>query len=303
MSLAVKTRELSKHFGDFVAVDRLNLEIETGEVCAFLGPNGAGKTTTIRMLCGILAIDSGSAAVLGLDLKRDSDRIKNRIGYMSQKFSLYEELSVAENLDFYAGLYNLRGKDKKHRCQEMITLSGLEGREACLVNQLSRGYRQRLALACAIISRPALIFLDEPTSGVSPSSRRAFFDLIRELSLEGTTVIVSTHFMDEAERCDRIAFFNQGKLLALDSPTHLKQSVLEGILLEAEFENPLSMIPAIQTLPGVKECSVHGRFLHILADAEYDPNALESNIKTKTRIITPGLEDVFVALARKRESR
>jgi len=303
LGLAVKTRELSKHFGDFIAVDRLNLEIETGEVCAFLGPNGAGKTTTIRMLCGLLSISSGSATVLGLDIRRDSEKIKRHIGYMSQKFSLYEELSVAENLDFYAGLYSLRGKEKKRRRQEMISLSGLEGREDEPVNGLSRGFKQRLALACAVISSPALLFLDEPTSGVSPSSRRAFFDLIRKLSLSGTTVIVSTHFMDEAERCDRIAFFNQGKLLALDSPARLKSSALEGRLLELEVEDPFSAIPRVQNLPGVKDISIHGRFLHVLAGDGFDQPALEALVQTKARIISPGLDDVFVALARKRESR
>ncbi len=301
--MAVSTHELSKCFGDFVAVDKLNMEIETGEVCAFLGPNGAGKTTTIRMLCGILSISSGSATVLGLNVSQDSEKIKKQIGYMSQKFSLYEELSVTENLDFYARLYNLQGKERKHRRQEMLALSGLEGRENQLVSQLSRGFRQRLALACAIISRPALVFLDEPTSGVSPSSRRAFFDLIRELSLSGTTVIVSTHFMDEAERCDRIAFFNQGRLLALDSPSRLKQSVLAGTLLEWEVDDPLSVIPAVKNLPGVKDCSIHGRFLHVLATAAFNQKALETLAPNKARIINPDLDDVFVALARKRESR
>ena len=218
MNPAIETRELTRMFGDFVAVNKVSLTIEPGEVCGFLGPNGAGKSTLIRMLCGILTPSSGSGSVLGYDIVSQSDQIKQHIGYMSQKFSLYEDLTVRENLDFYGGVYGILRRKRSKRIREMLDLVGLEGSENRLVHGLSSGWRQRLALGCALISRPAVVFLDEPTSGVSPTSRRSFFDIIQRLANEGTTVIVTTHFMDEAERCNRLAFISQGHLIALDTP-------------------------------------------------------------------------------------
>lgn len=301
MEFAVATEELTRKFGDFTAVDRLNLQIEPGSVCGFLGPNGAGKSTAIRMLCGILEPSSGSGQVLGFDLRRSSDQIKARLGYMSQKFSLYDELSVVENLDFFAGLYSIPARERKTRIEGMLEMAELGGLEAEPVFTLSPGHKQRLALGCAIISRPAILFLDEPTSGVSPKSRRAFFNIIQELAARGSTVIVSTHFMDEAERCDKIAFFNQGKLLALDSPDQLKNQVLEGVLVELEVPDPMGKISGLQKLDFVKDCSLYGLLLHVLLKKESDLASLETVIGAVPRPITPTLEDVFMALAKKKE--
>jgi len=302
MAVAISTRELTRQFGDFTAVDRVTMDIAEGELCAFLGPNGAGKTTTMRMLTGILIPTAGEATVLGYDLRKQSDDIKAHIGYMSQKFSLYAELTVMENLSFYAGLYGLAGQDLKRRLHEMLELAELTAHKNVRVATLSRGFRQRLALSCALLSRPALLFLDEPTSGVSPSSRRAFFDIIRQMAANGVTVIVSTHFMDEAGRCDRIAFFNQGQLLALDSPDYLRNHVLEGCMLEVELPEPVKQVERLKTLAYVKECSLHGLTLHVLVRDAGDQAALEQYTGVSAQPITPGLEDVFIALARTRES-
>lgn len=279
------------------------MDIEEGELCAFLGPNGAGKTTAMRMLTGILMPTSGQATVLGYDLLKQSDDIKSNIGYMSQKFSLYPELTVIENLSFYAGLYGINGPGLNKRLQEMLALAELVHHQNARVDTLSRGFRQRLALSCALVSRPALLFLDEPTSGVSPSSRRAFFDIIRQMASEGVTVIVSTHFMDEAGRCDRIAFFNQGRLLALDSPEYLRNNVLEGHMVELELPEPVSQLERLKALPYVKECSLHGLMLHVLIRDASDQAALENYVGMQVQPIIPSLEDVFLALAKTRESR
>lgn len=303
MAIAISTRDLTRRFGDFTAVDRVSMDIEEGELCAFLGPNGAGKTTAMRMLTGILMPTSGQATVLGYDLLKQSDDIKSNIGYMSQKFSLYPELTVIENLSFYAGLYGINGPGLNKRLQDMLALAELVHHQNARVDTLSRGFRQRLALSCALVSRPALLFLDEPTSGVSPSSRRAFFDIIRQMASEGVTVIVSTHFMDEAGRCDRIAFFNQGRLLALDSPEYLRNNVLEGHMVELELPEPVSQLERLKALPYVKECSLHGLMLHVLIRDASDQAALENYVGMQVQPIIPSLEDVFLALAKTRESR
>lgn len=302
MSPAVITENLTRRFGSFTAVDQLNLVIPEGQVCGFLGPNGAGKTTAIRMLCGILEPTSGSGTVLGYDIARQSDQLKNHIGYMSQRFSLYDDLTVIENLDFYAGLYNLAGRKKRIRIEEIIGLANLVGRENQLVVTLSLGFKQRLALGCALLSKPALLFLDEPTSGVSPTSRRVFFNIIQDLAYQGTTVIVATHFMDEAERCQQIAFFSAGKLLALSSPDKLKQTSLQGVLLELELPNPFEQMDRLLDLPLVKDCSVHGSALHVLVENQSGIEILTAATGVTPRIITPTLDDVFIALARKKES-
>ncbi|HRX22269.1 MAG TPA: ABC transporter ATP-binding protein [Syntrophomonadaceae bacterium] len=299
MEYAIKTCNLTRTFGDFTAVDALNLEISPGEICGFLGPNGAGKSTAIRMLCGILEPTSGSGSVLGYDLLRESEAIKKRIGYMSQKFSLYEDLTVIENIDFYAGVYNISYRQRPARVGEMLELAGLRERKYELVAGLSVGFKQRLALACALISRPDVLFLDEPTSGVSPTSRRAFFDIIHMLAQEGTTVIVSTHFMDEAERCQRIAFMSQGRLLALDSPDRLKEKVINGIMVELELPSPLEWLPRIEAQTGVKEASLHGSVIHVLVADQSALGSLEVLTDREPRRITPSLEDVFINLARR----
>ena len=299
MAYAIKTTNLTRKFGDFTAVDALNVEISPGEICGFLGPNGAGKSTAIRMLCGILEPSSGSGSVLGYDLVRQSESIKKRIGYMSQKFSLYEDLTVIENIDFYAGIYNLPYRQRPARVGEMLELAGLRHRKNELVAGLSVGFKQRLALACALISRPDVLFLDEPTSGVSPTSRRAFFDIIHTLAQGGTTVIVSTHFMDEAERCQRIAFMSQGKLLALDSPDQLKEKVISGVMVEIELPSPMEWLARLESQTWVKEASLHGSVIHILLPDETALRSLEALTDKRPRRITPSLEDVFINLAKK----
>lgn len=295
MTYAVKTFELSKKFGNFTAVNKVNLTINSGEVCGFLGPNGAGKSTAIRILCGILKPSSGRAEVLGLDVERESEKIKARIGYMSQKFSLYNDLTVRENLEFYAGIYSIPARERKKRIGEMIALAGIEAEQKALAASLSPGVKQRLALGCAIMAYPDLIFLDEPTSGVSPTARRQFFNIIQELAAGGTTVIVSTHFMDEAERCDKIAFFHQGHLLALDTPDQLKSS-LTGCLVKLDLPDPIKQIPALNALPYVKECSFHGLSLHLLVNSSDCLKDLHQITGVEPLELNPNLEDVFINL-------
>jgi len=300
MEYTITTSSLTKKFGSFTAVDNIDLNIRPGEVCAFLGPNGAGKTTVIRMLCGILQPSSGSARVLGYDLLKNSESIKQKLGYMSQKFSLYLDLTVLENLDFYAGIYNIPGKIRHSKIAEMIHLADLQGREKDLVVNLSQGFKQRLALSCAIISDPQVIFLDEPTSGVSPAARRSFFNIIQEQAKKGKTIIVSTHFMDEAERCGQIAFFNEGKLLALDNPDNLKNDAIQGNIYKLEVENPVHELDKITGLPGVIDANLYGRSLHVLMDPQVDLEFLEKLTSAVPELIDPTLEDVFLALARRR---
>lgn len=304
MGVAVETGDLTKKFGKFTAVDRITMRIEEGEICGLVGPNGAGKSTLVRMLCGILEPTSGSGRVLGFDLTREAEAIRRRLGYMSQRFSLYEDLSVWENLDFYAGLYGIPRRGRKQRIAEMVRLVGLSGMESDLVAELSMGWRQRLALGCAIIGRPSIVFLDEPTSGVSPTARREFFGIIRQLANEGITVIVTTHFMDEAERCTRIAFISGGRLLAYDTPERLKASALSGYLVEVEAADLVESIRRIETQPFVRECSLHGRLIHVLLSERSAVEALVRFTGAAVRPIAPSLEDVFVALVRRqREGR
>ncbi len=231
---AVLTRGLTRHFGDLVAVRGLDLAIQPGEVFGLLGPNGSGKTTTIRMLCGLLDPTAGSARVAGVEITESPERIKQRIGYMSQKFGLYEDLTIRENLDFYAGIYGLRPPERQTRIDEVVRFIGLERRLAQLAGTLSGGWKQRLALACAILHRPPVLFLDEPTAGVDPAARRTFWRTIYELAKGGTTVIVTTHYMDEAERCGRLAMMSGGHLIALGTPAEVAAQV-GGATLEDAF--------------------------------------------------------------------
>jgi ABC-2 type transport system ATP-binding protein len=300
MEAVVETRELTMTFGDFTAVDHVTMDISQGEICGFLGPNGAGKTTTIRMLCGILAPTSGAGRVLGYDIASQSEQIKQHLGYMSQKFSLYSDLTVHENLAFYAGIYGLPPRERRARISEMVDLAGLAGQESAIVADLSSGWRQRLALGCAIISRPSILFLDEPTSGVSPTGRQTFFNIIQKLANGGSTVIVATHFMDEAERCTRIAFFSGGRLLAMDTPSALKKKMLDGFLVELEMPDAISKIADIERQPYVKECRIHGALLHVILDDEGHLAALTELTGVVPRQIAPSLDDIFIALARKK---
>ncbi|HBE77825.1 MAG TPA: ABC transporter ATP-binding protein [Firmicutes bacterium] len=221
--LAVIVDNLTRKFGKFIAVDHISLEVNRGEIFGFLGPNGAGKSTTIRMLCGILVPSSGKATIAGYDITREPEQVKQNIGYMSQKFSLYEDLSVKENIEFYAGIYGIPKTEVTGVIERTLSLTGLHGQQKMLAGELPTGLKQRLALGCSIVHQPLILFLDEPTSGVDPISRRQFWDLIRDLSLKGTTVFVTTHFMDEAEYCNHIAFIAAGKLVNLGTPTELKQ--------------------------------------------------------------------------------
>lgn len=297
MDEVVVTHDLTRTFGSFVAVDRLNITIGRGEIFGFLGPNGSGKSTTIRMLCGILQPSAGSGQVLGYDIARQAENIKPHIGYMSQKFSLYDDLTVEENLRFYAGLYGVPAREVAGRLAEMLAMAGLKGREKTLTAHLSGGYRQRLALGCAILARPAILFLDEPTSGVSPASRQEFFDIIQELADRGTTVMLTTHFMDEAERCQRVAFILNGRLVACAPPEHLKKTTLDGLLVELKLPDHMERQAEIAALPFVRECSIHGPLLHVLLESAQDLPRLARYSGSAPRPITPSLEDIFVHLA------
>jgi len=299
MEYAVTTENLTRVFGTFTAVDSINIKIKPGEIYGFLGPNGAGKSTAIRMLCGILEPSSGSGTVLGYDLLKETEKIKSNIGYMSQKFSLYSDLTVLENLNFYAGIYNVPHLERKDRIKEMINMAGLAARENELVANLSGGWRQRLALGCAIISRPRMVFLDEPTSGVSPTSRRRFFDIIEKLAREGTTVMITTHFMDEAERCHKIAFISSGRLIATDTPDNLKKDVMEGCLVEIDIPNGIEKIDYIMSVPFVLDCNIHGSLLHVQLKDKVNVEELKELTGAEPKVITPSLEDIFITLSKR----
>jgi ABC-2 type transport system ATP-binding protein len=294
---------LVKRFGSFVAVDRVSFSVGRGEVLGFLGPNGAGKSTIIRILCGLLRPTAGRALVAGIDVARDPERVRERIGYMSQKFSLYRDLSVEENLRFFGGIYRVPRAELSERMRFAIDMAGLAGREKALVATLAGGWQQRLALGCAVLHRPPILFLDEPTSGVEPTSRRRFWDLIHSLAADGVSVLVSTHYMDEAEYCHRAALINQGRLIAVGSPEELKRTALGGELLLLECDALGPTMAALEKAPGVLDCSVFGDALHVLvSDPEAAlrelPNYLAQRHLPPTRLVRihPSLEDVFVQL-------
>jgi ABC-2 type transport system ATP-binding protein len=302
-SYAVVTDRLTRRFGSFVAVNEVSFQVSRGEVFGFLGPNGSGKTTTIRMLCGLLTPSSGSGRVLGLDIARDQEAIRQRIGYMSQKFSLYGDLTARENLTFYADVYGLPRNVRAARIDELLDLSGLRGHDRTLTSELPGGWRQRLALACAIVHRPKVLFLDEPTSGVDPEARREFWDLIYDLAGEGVTVFVTTHFMDEAEHCNRIGLMYGGSLVALDTPGALKQTSIDGGVLEVEGTPQELARTVALTQPGVRNVAPHGARLHVIVDDARQrlpqlAAALEAAQVGDVHIepIDPSLEDVFVAI-------
>lgn len=302
--IAVETRELTKKFGDFTAVDHITMSIEEGSVYGFLGPNGSGKSTTIRMLCGLLAPTSGVGLVLGMDLAKEGRKIKNQVGYMSQKFSLYPEMTVIENLDLYSGLYGLKGEQKKERIEQMLALAGLQGREDEQTRLLSGGWRQRLALGCAILHRPKILFLDEPTSGVDPKARRLFWDIIYDLAADGTTIMVTTHFMDEAEHCDKVAFIYFGGLIADDTPADLKK-LIPGKLFEVESENGFELLSKVQRgeAGSVIDSYFFGKKLHLLVskDSSIKNEAIFKGSFVKE--ITPSMEDVFAYLVKKESAK
>lgn len=291
---AVEITNLTRRFGDFTAVNNVSLQIKQGAIYGFLGPNGSGKSTTIRMLCGLLTPTSGGGQILGLDIARDSEAIKHKIGYMSQKFSLYDDLTVRENLTFYAGMYDLAPKVEKTRIADMLALAGLEMRQNELVANLSGGWKQRLALGCSIIHNPPILFLDEPTGGVDPKARRLFWDIIYNLALQGTTVMVTTHFMDEAEHCDEIGFIFEGSLIASAPPTSLKQSI-PGTLLKIPTAEPMELLQTLETGNfSYLDIYPFGANLHVLVEADQVNQFATFPYET----ITATLEDVFVYLVK-----
>ncbi len=299
----VVAEDLTKRFGSFTAVDGISFRIARGEIMGFLGPNGAGKSTTIRILCGLLRPSGGRAFVAGIDVARDPERVRERIGYMSQKFSLYNDLSVAENLRFFGGVYRVPRAELAERMRFVVHMAGLDGREDALVATLAGGWKQRLALGCAILHRPPILFLDEPTSGVDPASRRRFWDLIHGLAEGGVSVLVSTHYMDEASYCNEIALINQGRLIALGSPGKLKRSALGGELLLVECDKVGAALELLPQAPGVLDVAAFGNALHVLVESAERglvelPRYLDAKGIDCRNIarIDPTLEDVFVRL-------
>jgi ABC-2 type transport system ATP-binding protein len=294
LSAAVETRALTKKFGAFTAVNGVDLSIPEGSVYGFLGPNGSGKSTTIRMLCGLLAPTSGEALVLGVS-PSSGHKLRGQIGYMSQKFSLYPDLSVAENLDLYAGLYDMSGRTKKNRIEEMLVFSGLSDRRRDLTATLSGGVRQKLALGCAILHNPRILFLDEPTGGVDPRSRREFWRVIYGLARSGTTIMVTTHYMDEAEHCDRVAFIYFGDLVADDSPAELRRK-MPGRMYEISGPSTMALLPRIRSSPSLPlmDANFFGAKLHLLLESPYDFKADPLFGGCEAKEITPAMEDVFV---------
>lgn len=295
---------LTRMFGDFVAVDDVTFTVDAGEIFGFLGPNGAGKTTTIKMLTGLLPPTSGEGRVAGLDVRDDRIEIRRRIGYMSQKFSLYADLTVEENIELFAGLYGVVGDRYDRRRAWVLEMSELEDELDQLAGDLPLGWKQRLALGCATLHQPSILFLDEPTSGVDPIARRRFWDLIADLSASGTTVFVSTHYMEEAEYCHRLALLNRGRLIALDTPRSLRARPIEPIL-EVALDDAPSAVHALEDAPFVVEASMFGRNLHVTVDdAVQAPGAIRSALDDaglsarSIEPVAPSLEDVFTSLVR-----
>ena len=301
---AVIVENLVKRFGSFVAVDHIRFEAYRGEIFGFLGPNGAGKSTTIRILCGLLRPTEGKALVSGFDVATQPEAVRQTIGYMSQKFSLYDELTVIENLRFFAGMYSVAYHSAAGRIQWALDIAGLSTHTTDLTGSLPGGWKQRLSLGCAMLHSPTVLFLDEPTAGVDPITRRQFWDAIHELAAQGTTVFVTTHYMDEAEYCNRLALIDKGKIVALGSPAELKRTCMPGELLLVQCEPLASALEVLRTSPGVLDAAVFGNSLHLIV-----PKAGESIPRLRSLLaehgvtvekieqIQPTLEDVFVSLA------
>jgi ABC-2 type transport system ATP-binding protein len=298
---AITVRDLTRRFGAFTAVDHVSFDVGQGEVFGFLGANGAGKSTTIRMLCGLLRPTSGTAVIADVDVTRDPEGVKRRIGYMSQRFSLYEALTVDQNIRFYGGIYGLDGAALEARRGFVIEMSGLRGREDTLTRDLAGGWRQRLALGCAILHEPRIVFLDEPTGGVDPVSRREFWRLIDALSRAGTTVLVTTHYLDEAEHCHRIAVISAGKMAALGTTAELRQVFADRPIIEVRATQPVLLMRALDELPGVEKTTLFGTAVHaVLSSRAVDVAALVERLKEEGHGISavervePSLEDVFL---------
>jgi ABC-2 type transport system ATP-binding protein len=303
---AIDVRGLTRRFGSFVAVDNVSFDVARGEIFGFLGSNGAGKSTTIRMLCGLLEPTSGTATVGGLDVKRDPEGVKTRIGYMSQRFSLYELLTVDQNIRFFGGVYGLDGSRLAERRRFVLEMAGLAGRETTLARDLAGGWRQRLALGCAILHEPAILFLDEPTGGVDPLSRRQFWRLIDTLSQSGVTVLVTTHYLDEAERCHRVALIHAGRLAAIGTTSEVKRVFDGRPILEIRTANAVEAMRVLDATPGVEKTSLFGTAVHaVLHGATVTPDQIAARLRdAKIAVdglapVAPSLEDVFLDVVEK----
>ena len=308
---AIAVNDLVKRFGDFTAVNGIQFEVNRGEIFGFLGPNGSGKTTTIRMMLGLMRPTSGSVEVLGMKVNGENDKIRPLVGYMSQRFSLYNDLTVEQNLHFYGGAYGLPGHELEARIQEALRLAGLEDRRNAKTRELSGGWRQRLALSAAILHRPAVLFLDEPTAGVDPLSRRAFWDLLYQLCADGVTVFITTHYMDEAEHCHHLVFIQRGSIIASGTPLEIKKRKMRGEVLELEPSNATLAIKVLQAaqanqkLP-VEEIELYGNLVHVIApDVSKHRKTIERELRSAgiqtggEAVIEPTLEDVFISAMKK----
>ena len=302
---SIEVKNLSKKFGDFTSVDSVSFNVKKGEIFGFLGANGAGKSTTIRMLCGILEPTEGDALVGGFSVAKDPDKVKLNIGYMSQKFSLYNDLTVEENINFFGGVYGLSGKELDERKKWVLTISNLFGKEKIITGSLPGGIKQRLALGTAVIHKPKIVFLDEPTSGVDPISRRNFWDLIVKLSDEGITIFVTTHYLEEAEFCNNIILINAGKIIAEGNPTELKTKYLDTDIIDIECSNAVAAMEILQKQEFVQDISIFGNNLHISVTKGFnDFDKIREVIQTAAEVkliekIVPTLEDVFINLLEK----
>lgn len=301
-NIAVEVENLEKRFGDFTAVNKINFEVRQGEIYGFLGPNGAGKSTTIRMLCGIISPTSGKGRVGGYDIIREQHKIKENIGYMSQKFSLYDDLTVEENIDFYSGIYKIPAKLRKERTEEVIRMADIEGFRNRLTRTISGGWKQRLALGCALLHHPKIIFLDEPTSGVDPITRSNFWNIIKGLAAQGVTVFVTTHYMDEAENCDRMVLIYKGNIIAMGTPMEMKTEQMKQDVLEIVIDHSEEWADKIKLLDGVKEAALFGVNIHaVVYDTQKATLAIKNLFeqasvkKYAINKILPSLEDVFVS--------
>jgi ABC-2 type transport system ATP-binding protein len=304
---SIVVEDLVKRFGSFAAVDHVSFRIARGEIFGLLGPNGSGKSTIIRMLCGLLTPTSGRASVAGFDVSEEPEKVRQHIGYMSQKFSLYNDLRAIENLRFFAGLYGVKGDLLEERIDWALQMAGLRGSETLLTGELSGGWKQRLALGCAVLHRPQVLFLDEPTAGVDPLSRRQFWELIEQMSAEGVTVLVTTHYMDEAEYCNRLALIDAGIIVATGSPSEIKRSAIKGDLLLVECAPLGRGLELIKALPGVLDAAMFGAALHVVVTAaekarvELAAAMAAAGVQaSRIELIPPSLEDAFVALTGRR---
>jgi ABC-2 type transport system ATP-binding protein len=299
-SIAVKVEHLTRRFGDFIAVDDIALEVRKGEVFGFLGPNGAGKSTTIKMLCGLLLPSAGNGSVGGFDIMKESEEIKKHIGYMSQKFSLYEDLTVEENIDFFSGIYSVPADRKNSRKEWVLKMAGIEDRRKSVTRDLPQGFKQRLALGCAVLHEPPILFLDEPTSGVDPISRRNFWDLIYGMSKEGVTIFVTTHYMDEADYCDRLALIYRGKIIAGGTPNELRLEHMKKDVLEIDVDNIVEAIDILYK-SGI-EAAIFGSRIHATVEAPSSTQTIKALLEQSGMVVVniekieASLEDVFVTM-------